>query len=472
MSSFLSHAIDSIFSKYDDNYISPSVKRFLSECIIQLVNVSLLSINNNKSHLLNQNHHGILDMNNNNPQSMITNPYLNPTANNNDDDSKTQQQLHIANLNPSNNFDKQLILLTEWLQNFIEPSHISMYTQTIIHIIIELQKHIIGHHHHDIPHKHKRDHPRTHSLSRSNHHSSQRSSMSITTTPTDFQMTPVEESGNKKFQRLSLFARNSNSARVRRAESNNTLNLSQVDEEESKYGQQSTGRSSGNSSQLGVGGFNDIRLSINTNMVNPSTLSVQQSNNSEDTNNSNNSDITLNWEKYEKVSMILIGSLTSILNKLLKRYNYKIELIFNGQFDKIIDKAIEFLFSRLTLNYTDKFRGIIGDCLGVLSRKYLKKICEKIFNRWEQFDKLNSGKSGLGSSASHNSLSVGSSKSRDKKHKTHELKKFAILHRAVKYLEFDIYGRNRDAAIDYLTHLVKYNILIPSTFVNDIIFMT
>ena len=189
-----------------------------------------------------------------------------------------------------------------------------MYTQTIIHIIRQLQNHIVGQHHHEV-NRHKRDHPRTHSLSRSTHHS-QRSSVSVTMTPTDFQMTPVEESGNKKFQRLSLFARNSNSQRqnshrnVHRAESNNTLNLSQVDEDESKYGHNNNNlstRSSLNSSQLGVGGtFGDIRLSINTNMTHngPSNLSVQQSNNSEDTNNSNNSDITLNWEKYEKVSMI------------------------------------------------------------------------------------------------------------------------------------------------------------------------
>ena len=138
MSSSLSTVIDQIFSKYDDNYISPSVKRFLSECIIQLVNVSLLSINNTKT--LHNNHHHLIDINlinnnnNNAPPMMITNPYLNPT-NDNDDITKTQHQQHIANLNPSNNFDKQLILLTEWLQNFIEPSHISMYTQTIIHIM-------------------------------------------------------------------------------------------------------------------------------------------------------------------------------------------------------------------------------------------------------------------------------------------------------------------------------------------------
>ncbi len=73
---------------------------------------------------------------------------------------------------------------------------------------------------------------------------------------------------------------------------------------------------------------------------------------------------------------------------------------------------------------------------GVISRKYLQKICERIHSRWSAF---------------------GDSK---KNVKGNDIKKFAILHRAVKYLEFDIYGRNRDAAIDYLTHLVWLYIII------------
>ena len=353
-SSFLSSTIDFIFCKYDNNYISPSIKRFLSECIIQLINVSLLSIDQTSKSLANE--------------------------------SKSTM--------------KQYETISEWLENFIEPPHISMYTQTIIHIIRSLQNNIHHQHHHQ-QHHHSYNHSHNKHKSYnsiSTNLNSQHSSMSTT----DFAMSPIEEQQPKnssKFQRLSIFA---NIA---------TSNNNYLDDDDAQKSSTTNSRTS----QL-----SEPRAS------NHSSLDDHH-------NHHNNDDILngLNWEKYEKMSMILIRSLTSIIKKVLKRYDNAMDAIFDKQFDAIIDDVIQFLFSRLTLKFTEEFGGIIGECLGVISKKYLQKICERIHAQWEAFGDL-----------------------KKQKKTSNDIKKIAILHRAVKYLEFDIYGKNRNAAIDYLTHLV------------------
>eukprot|EP01083_Nonionella_stella_P228161 808832_1 len=362
MSQFLSKTIDSIFCKYDDNYISPSVKRFLSECIIQLINVSLLSINTNHQESKNQTGLTLFHSSSNHTK---------------------QRQL--------NSYSKQMSLLTEWLENFIEPSHISMFTQTIIHIIRQLQGTV------SYNNQHNRHHIK-HSVSR----------QSMSTTPNDlfdsmdFVTTPDIDPPQKK-SRISLFN-----------------NKSKSTNDEEKYPPK-------NAMQRTSLTANSQASEI---LQTTQPLQPQQSTNSEDIHlhMSAAQSMNLDWAKYETMSFILIRSLTSILNQSLKRYNNKTTVIFDDQFDKIIDDVIQFLFSRLTLEYSDNFRGIIGDCLGVVSRKYLNKICESILGRWKIFGD-------------------------SKRQKANDIKKFAILHRAVKYLEFDIYGSNRGAAIDYLTHL-------------------
>ena len=151
MSSFLSDNISEIFCKYDDNYISPSVKRFLRECIIQLIDVSLLSINGSPN-------------------------------------SSNRKLIGIAHTKLERNFSKQLSLLAEWLENFIEPSHVSMYTQTIVHIIRQFEKNT-QYSSNTAQHTHRGNHSYRHSFSsRTPRHSM---SMTNITNSTEFAMTPV-----------------------------------------------------------------------------------------------------------------------------------------------------------------------------------------------------------------------------------------------------------------------------------------
>ena len=180
MSSFVSDSIQSIFLKYDDQYIAPPVKRFLKECIVQLISVSLKSMAS--------------------PTSTATNP--NPS---------TLGQ----SVNPIHSVEKQLSLLTEWLENFVEPAHISMYTHTVIHIMRQFQLQHSGHHHHYISTK------GIHHATSSSHQS--RPSLSITTplesAATTVTMTPIEEAPCGFHKRLSLF----NRAWIRRVEGRTSI---------------------------------------------------------------------------------------------------------------------------------------------------------------------------------------------------------------------------------------------------------
>lgn len=368
---FLSEWIDPIFDKYDNDYISPSVKRFLKECIIQLIDVSRKYI-----------------------ESMsLSNGSI-----------KARNWKAVARngqgVASTHTLEKQLSLLTEWLENFVEPAHISMYTHTVVHIMHQFQLQHSGH-----GHGHRQN---EHPASKGGHHAASwshqsRPSLSITT-PLETgamaaMMTPIEE--HRGFpKRPSWFHRNSTSNHGQRAANHNLAPYpEEVDEVKVDGDHHAT-----NSVQ-------DLRVDVG--------------------NGDGAARMELQWTEYEQLSMILVRSLTSMLRRILQRK--KVDVVFDGQFDHIIDDVIHFLFSCLTLKYGAKFRNVVGDCLGVISTKYLSKICRQIHARWDHFEGV-------------------------RKQRTEDVEKFAVLHSAVKHLafEFEESGRNREGGIDYLTDLVSY----------------
>ena len=217
-------------------------------------------------------------------------------------------------------------------------------------------------------------------------------------------MTPIEE--HRGFhKRLSLFARNSSSHHGRAA--NDHL---------APYSEEDEVKMDGKRNSLTAGSaipVQELRVHIDGDAA---------------------ARMELQWTEYEQLSRILVRSLTSMLRRMQR--HHIIDVVFDAQFDRIIDDVIGFLFSCLTPKYGEQFRNVVGDCLGVISRKYLSKICLQIHERWQHFEGT-------------------------KKQRSEDVQKFAILHSAVKHLafEFDEHGRNRAAAIDYLTHLVFHCVL-------------
>ena len=288
MASFLSDMIQSIFCQYDDHYISPSVKRFLRECIIQLITVSINSMVSPLSSSTVT--HGAP------PMHLHSNPNHHSHSNSN------------FNNNPQHNLDKQLSLLTEWLENFVEPAHISMYTHTMIHIMRQFQSQHDGDGHGVLQRKHARDQSRA-SLSMTN----QLESGAMTTT-----MASIEETPRNLHKRLSLFARNSNSHHHHAVTDGmgSGQHLAPYSEDD------------------------DVKMEKKRNSLTAgSTISTQDLRVNTDLNASSKR-LELSWTEYENLSMILIRSLTSMLRRLQQRYQCEISVIFDDQIDHILDDIL------------------------------------------------------------------------------------------------------------------------------------
>lgn len=107
-------AIRNEFDKYDEDQVSEYVKRFLRESLVQLYEASLEDAkrkhdkdNHNKKYPLNRN----------------------------------TSQTYLLKMRNMHSLEKQISLLTEWLQWFIEPSSLPMTTMAIIKIVECLETH-------------------------------------------------------------------------------------------------------------------------------------------------------------------------------------------------------------------------------------------------------------------------------------------------------------------------------------------
>ena len=122
----VSDAIDEQFDQYTDDKVSDYVKRFLKESLIQLYEASLEDAKRKtKDTVTNNNSSG--NNNNGNNHSFL----------------RSTSQSYLLKMHNMQGLDRQISLLTEWLQWFVEPSSLPMITMAIIKIVENLENNAI-----------------------------------------------------------------------------------------------------------------------------------------------------------------------------------------------------------------------------------------------------------------------------------------------------------------------------------------